>query len=71
MVQKLPLNQKKALIMRFWCNYSISDVSKKMRLNWEEADQLIENGLKALRKEFFEQFQFSKNFKNQSSNQNF
>ena len=49
MLRKLPVKQKKALVMRFWLGFQVEEVASRLRMTWAEADQLISNGLDQLR----------------------
>ena len=63
LLKKLPPRQKKALVLRFWYNYSIFEVAKSLRLSWGEADSLIKDALMSLKKDCMKQPRFSRALK--------
>ena len=60
LLRKLPLKQRKAIILRFWHNYSISDVARELRISWKKSYKMITGGLVKLRKECMAQPRFSR-----------
>ena len=54
LIKGLPEKQKKAIILHFWKNQSISKVAKKMDINWEEAEKIITKGLLKIKKQCME-----------------
>ena len=63
LLKKLPPRQKKALVLRFWYNYSIFEVAKSLRLSWGETDSLIKDALMSLKKDCMRQPRFSRALK--------
>ena len=52
LLRKLPKQQKKAIILRFWEDQSIDEIAGTLKISWDDANELIENGLLLLKKEF-------------------
>ena len=61
--RNLPPKQRKAIVLRFWYDYSIFEIAKSLRMSWEEADRTLKNALAKLKKDCMEQPRFSKAFK--------
>lgn len=61
--RKLRPRQKKAIVLRFWHDYSIFEVAKSLRVSWEEADKTIKDALAKLKQECMEQPHFSRTLK--------
>ena len=62
LLRKLPQRQQKAIILIFWDNYSVSEVARKLKVSWEEADKTILRGLMKLRNECMDHPRFSRSF---------
>ena len=58
-LRKLPCKYRKAIILRFWYEYSIFEVAKFLRINWIEADFIIEEALIELKISCLSQPSFS------------
>lgn len=54
LLPKLPRKARIAIQLRFWENMTIEEISNFLRLSWDQADQLIENSIKALREKMEE-----------------
>ena len=57
----LPLlteDQRLAIYLRFWENYSILEVSDFLKTSWESADELIENALSFLKTQLNQEQEF-------------
>lgn len=61
--RKLRPRQRKAIILRFWHDYTIFEVAKSLRVSWEKADEIIKEALVKLKHECVEQPHFSKTLK--------
>lgn len=57
--RKLRPRQRKAIVLRFWHNYTIFEVAKTLGLTWEQADRTIKDALTKLKRECVEQPHFS------------
>ena len=60
LLRKLPCKYRKAIILRFWHEYSISDIAKILRITWVEADFVIEKALIELKTNCLKQPNFSR-----------
>lgn len=49
-MDELPLIEKLVIEMRFFHNFSISEIARHLRIEWAEADELIESVLPVLRR---------------------
>ena len=45
----LPPQAQRAIYLRFWENYTIEEISKHMRISWDQANRLIETSLRQLK----------------------
>lgn len=61
--RKLRPRQRKAIILRFWHEYTIFEVAKSLRVSWEEADKTIKVALAKLKQECMAQPHFSRALK--------
>ncbi len=43
-VDTLPFEHQMAISFRFWENFSILEIAKRLGVTWDRADQLIEEG---------------------------
>lgn len=62
-LKRLPPAQKKAVVLRFWHNYSIFEIAKALRISWSEADSLLRAALLKMKKDCLGQPQFSRSQK--------
>jgi DNA-directed RNA polymerase specialized sigma24 family protein len=60
LLKRLPPKQKKAIVLRFWHNYSIFEIAKSLRLTWGETDSLIKDALLKMKKDCMKQPRFSR-----------
>ncbi len=63
LLKKLPPRQKKAIVLRFWHNYSVFEIAKSLRVSWGEADSLLKDALISLKKDCMKQPRFSRALK--------
>lgn len=63
LLRRLPPKQRKAVILRFWHNYSIFEIAKALRVTWGEADKIIKDALLNLKKDCMKQPRFSRALK--------
>ncbi len=63
LLKRLPPRQRKAIVLRFWHNYSIFEVAKALRISWGEADQVIKHGLVKMKKDCMKNPRFSRALK--------
>jgi len=49
-IDELPLIEKLVIEMRFFHNYSISEIARYLRIGWDDADSLIQSVLPILRR---------------------
>ncbi len=61
--RKLRPRQRKAIVLRFWYEYSIFEVAKSLRVSWEDADRTIKDALAKLKQDCMEQPHFSRALK--------
>ncbi len=64
LLRKLPPKQRKALVLRFWHNYTLVEVAKSLRVSWGEADEIMKSALLALKDECMKQPRFSRALRN-------
>jgi DNA-directed RNA polymerase specialized sigma24 family protein len=48
-ITRLSPQGQRAINLRFWENYTIEEISEKLRMSWDQTDQLIEKSLLELR----------------------
>lgn len=48
-VNKLPEVHKTSIVLRFWHNYSILEISEVLRLSWSQTDWIIDESLVMLK----------------------
>ena len=48
-LRTLSVLERRALFLRFWQPYAIAEVADDMKLNWEEADKLIDRAVAKVR----------------------
>ena len=63
LLKKLPPKQKKAIVLRFWHNYSVFEIARSLRVTWGEADSLIKDALLKMKKDCMKQPRFSRALK--------
>ena len=61
--RKLKPRQRKAIVLRFWHDYTIFEVAKTLGMTWEQADKTIKDALAKLKQECVEQPHFSRTLK--------
>ena len=61
MLRKLPPKQRKALVLRFWHNYTSFEVAKALRVTWGEGETIVTEAIKTLKEEISGQPRFSRN----------
>ena len=49
-LRKLPQDQRTAIVLKFWEDYSLSQIASELEITWDGAAHLIENGIQSLRK---------------------
>jgi DNA-directed RNA polymerase specialized sigma24 family protein len=62
-MDELPLLEKLAVEMRFFHNFSISEIARLLRVGWTEAEELIESALAVLREHCLSDPRFSRSAK--------
>lgn len=60
LLKRLPSKQKKAIVLRFWHNYSIFEIAKSLRVSWGEADVLLKDAMISLKKDCIRHPRFSR-----------
>ena len=50
-IETLPWKNQRAVLLRFWHCQTIEEISKKMRMDWVNTDNLIEQSKAMLKKE--------------------
>lgn len=60
LLKRLPPAQRKAVVLRFWHNYSVFEIAKALRVSWGEADSLLREALCKLKKDCIRQPHFSR-----------
>lgn len=50
-----------AVLLRFWCSSDIESIALVLDMTWDEADTLLEDSLKKLKRECLEQPTFNRN----------
>lgn len=63
LMKQLPPKQRKAVVLRFWHNYSIFEIAKSLRVTWVEADKILSKALVKMKRECVKQPHFSKSKK--------
>jgi DNA-directed RNA polymerase specialized sigma24 family protein len=60
LLRDLPPKQRKALVLRFWHNYTLFEVAKALRITWSEADKIVKGALVQMKDECLSQPRFSR-----------
>ena len=48
-INQLPDIHKIAIILRFWHNFSITEISQVLQWNWSQTDQALNEGMEILK----------------------
>ncbi len=59
-MDELPLIEKLAVEMRFFHNFSIEEISRLLRIGWDEAEAILDSALPILRKHCLSDPDFSR-----------
>lgn len=59
-MDELPLLEKLVVEMRFFHNFSISEIARLLRMGWDEAESLIDSALTILRQQCLSDPRFSR-----------
>ncbi len=60
-LEELPLIEKLVVEMRFFHNFSIEEISRLLRMGWDETATLLESALPMLRRQCQSDPEFSRN----------
>ena len=58
--RKLRPRQRKAIVLRFWHDYSIFEIAGLLGVSWDEADRMIKDALGKLKRGCMAQPHFSR-----------
>ena len=59
-MDELPLIEKLAIELRFFHNFSIEEISRLLRVGWDEAEDLVESALQILKTQCLSHPDFSR-----------
>lgn len=57
-LKELPIYMRETIQMRYWRQRSIEDIAKRFRVNWKEADHIIQLSLARFNQLYFKKLTF-------------